>query len=38
MQRGDAVIRPSSLGPDHIAVTWKFAEGVYQHIGILLLE
>jgi transcription elongation factor SPT6 len=34
MQRGDAVIRPSSLGPDHIAVTWKFAEGVYQHIGI----
>lgn len=38
MQRGDAVIRPSSLGPDHIAVTWKFAEGVYQHIGTLLLE
>ena len=34
MQRGDAVIRPSSLGPDHIAVTWKFAEGVYQHIGM----
>lgn len=35
MQRGDAVIRPSSLGPDHIAVTWKVAEGVYQHIGSL---
>jgi len=34
MQRGDAVIRPSSLGPDHIAVTWKIADGVYQHIGI----
>jgi transcription elongation factor SPT6 len=34
MQRGDVVIRPSSLGPDHIAVTWKFAEGVYQHIGM----
>jgi transcription elongation factor SPT6 len=34
MQRGDAVIRPSSLGPDHIAVTWKFSEGVYQHIGM----
>ena len=33
MQRGDAVIRPSSLGPDHIAVTWKVAESVYQHIG-----
>jgi transcription elongation factor SPT6 len=38
MQRGDAVIRPSSLGPDHIAVTWKFAEGVYQHIGINILD
>lgn len=36
MQRGDAVIRPSSLGPDHIAVTWKFAEGVYQHIGMFI--
>jgi transcription elongation factor SPT6 len=35
MQRGDAVIRPSSLGPDHIAVTWKVADGVYQHIGTL---
>jgi transcription elongation factor SPT6 len=33
MQRGDAVIRPSSLGPDHIAITWKVAEGVYQHVG-----
>jgi len=38
MQRGDAVIRPSSLGPDHIAVTWKFAEGVYQHIDVLELD
>jgi transcription elongation factor SPT6 len=38
MQRGDAVIRPSSLGPDHIAVTWKFAEGVYQHIGMATLK
>lgn len=33
MQRGDAVIRPSSLGTDHIAITWKVAENVYQHIG-----
>jgi len=38
MQRGDAVIRPSSLGPDHIAVTWKVAEGVYQHIGNFTLN
>lgn len=34
MQRGDCVIRPSSR-EDHIAVTWKVAEGIYQHIGQL---
>jgi transcription elongation factor SPT6 len=33
MQRGDVVIRPSSLGTDHIAITWKVAENIYQHIG-----
>ncbi|KDE06243.1 hypothetical protein MVLG_03402 [Microbotryum lychnidis-dioicae p1A1 Lamole] len=33
MQRGDCVIRPSSL-EHHIAVTWKVAEGVYQHIAV----
>lgn len=32
-QRGDCVIRPSSLGIDHLAVTWKVDEGVYQHLG-----
>lgn len=32
-QRGDVVIRPSSKGLDHIAVTWKVDDGVYQHIG-----
>jgi transcription elongation factor SPT6 len=31
--RGDVVIRPSSKGPDHLAVTWKVDEDVYQHIG-----
>jgi transcription elongation factor SPT6 len=31
--RGDVVIRPSSKGPTHLAVTWKVDEGVYQHIG-----
>lgn len=31
--RGDAVIRPSSKGTDHLAVTWKVDDGVYQHIG-----
>jgi len=33
LQHGDAVIRSSSKGPDHLAVTWKVADGVYQHIG-----
>lgn len=32
MQRGDCIIRPSSK-EDHLAVTWKVAEGIYQHIG-----
>lgn len=32
-QRGDVVIRPSSRGLDHLAVTWKVDDGLYQHIG-----
>ena len=36
--RGDCVIRPSSKGPDHLAVTWKVHEGVYQHIDVLELD
>lgn len=35
---GDAVIRPSSKGPDHLAVTWKVTDGVYQHIDVLELN
>ncbi|KAI9490605.1 SH2 domain-containing protein [Zychaea mexicana] len=34
-QRGDLVIRPSSRGPEHIAITWKVDEGVYQHIDVV---
>lgn len=34
MQRGDVVIRPSSKGVDHLAVTWKVDEDVYQHIDV----
>lgn len=34
-QRGDVVIRPSSKGADHLAVTWKVDEKLYQHIGLL---
>ncbi|KAF7323037.1 Transcription elongation factor Spt6 [Mycena chlorophos] len=33
-QRGDVVIRPSSKGSDHIAVTWKVDDGLYQHIDV----
>jgi transcription elongation factor SPT6 len=33
LQRGDCVIRPSSRGTDHLAVTWKVDTGIYQHIG-----
>lgn len=36
--RGDAVIRPSSNGPDHIAVTWKVSDGIFQHIDVLELD
>ncbi|KAF2223935.1 transcription elongation factor spt6 [Elsinoe ampelina] len=36
--RGDVVIRPSSKGLDHLAVTWKVAEGIYQHIDVLELD
>ena len=32
-QRGDVVIRPSSKGPTHLAVTWKVDDKLYQHIG-----
>lgn len=37
-QRGDVVIRPSSKGPDHIAVTWKVDDDVYQHIDVQELD
>ncbi|KAI9883854.1 MAG: hypothetical protein M1823_004365 [Watsoniomyces obsoletus] len=36
--RGDAVIRPSSKGLDHIAITWKVSDNVYQHIDVLELN
>lgn len=34
-QRGDVVIRPSSKGINHLAVTWKVDYRLYQHIGML---
>jgi transcription elongation factor SPT6 len=36
--RGDVVIRPSSNGIDHLAVTWKVSDGIYQHIDVLELD
>ncbi|KAL2132805.1 hypothetical protein VTI74DRAFT_3355 [Chaetomium olivicolor] len=35
---GEVVIRPSSKGNDHLAITWKVADGVYQHIDVLELQ
>lgn len=35
---GALVIRPSSKGPDHLTVTWKVAQTVYQHIDVMELD
>ncbi|KAI0306468.1 transcription elongation factor Spt6 [Multifurca ochricompacta] len=34
-ERGDVVIRPSSKGMDHLAVTWKVDDKLYQHIDVV---
>ncbi|KZT70155.1 transcription elongation factor Spt6 [Daedalea quercina L-15889] len=34
-QRGDVVIRPSSKGIDHLAVTWKVDDKLFQHIDVV---
>ncbi|KAH0952476.1 hypothetical protein HN011_000116 [Eciton burchellii] len=34
MKQGDAVIRPSSKGADHLTVTWKVTDDILQHIDI----
>lgn len=34
MKQGEAIIRPSSKGPDHLTVTWKVTENIYQHIDV----
>ena len=36
--QGDVVIRPSSKGMDHLAVTWKVADAIFQHIDVLELD
>ncbi|TRM62754.1 SH2 domain-containing protein [Schizophyllum amplum] len=35
MNRGDVVIRPSSKGTNHLAVTWKVDDNLYQHINVM---
>lgn len=37
-QRGDVVIRPSSRGQDHIAVTWKVSDMLFQHVDVLEMD
>ncbi len=32
-ERGDVIIRPSSKGMNHLAVTWKVDDKLFQHIG-----
>jgi transcription elongation factor SPT6 len=36
--RGELVIRPSSRGTDHIAITWKVGENMFQHLDVLEME
>ncbi|PWZ02826.1 transcription elongation factor SPT6 [Testicularia cyperi] len=36
--RGSVVVRPSSKGDDHLAVTWKVDDGVFQNIDVLELD
>lgn len=34
MKQGEAIIRPSSKGADHLTVTWKVTDDIYQHIDV----
>ncbi|OAQ96125.1 hypothetical protein LLEC1_03376 [Akanthomyces lecanii] len=35
---GEVIIRPSSKGNDHLAITWKVADNVYQHLDVLEMQ
>ncbi|KAI0256807.1 transcription elongation factor Spt6 [Lactifluus subvellereus] len=37
-ERGDVVIRPSSKGMNHLAVTWKVDDKLFQHIDVVELN
>ncbi|KAK0547552.1 Transcription elongation factor spt6 [Tilletia horrida] len=32
--RGSCVVRPSSKGVNHLALTWKVDDGIYQHVDV----
>lgn len=34
VKQGEAIIRPSSKGVDHLTVTWKVTDSIYQHIDV----
>lgn len=34
MKQGEAIVRPSSKGADHLTVTWKVTDEIYQHIDV----
>jgi len=34
MTQGDCIVRPSSKGCDHLTVTWKIKDNIYQHIDV----
>uniref|UniRef100_A0A670JS76 SPT6 homolog, histone chaperone and transcription elongation factor n=1 Tax=Podarcis muralis TaxID=64176 RepID=A0A670JS76_PODMU len=34
MDQGDVIIRPSSKGENHLTVTWKVSDNIYQHVDV----
>ncbi|KAJ0061685.1 hypothetical protein NL108_005822, partial [Boleophthalmus pectinirostris] len=34
LDQGDLIIRPSSKGENHLTVTWKVADNIYQHVDV----
>jgi transcription elongation factor SPT6 len=35
---GECVVRPSTKGNNHISITWRVYEGIYQHLDVLELQ
>ena len=34
MDQGEVIVRPSSKGSDHLTVTWKVSDDIYQHVDV----